>query len=315
MKTLFDETRINGIQLKNRLIRSATHEGLADKSGHLTDEVIKVYQDLAEGGVGLIITGVAYITEDSKYLHGMMGFYDDSFIPEYRKMTDIAHANDCPIIIQLAYAAKDGEMWTADAPSTEEIKAIVKPFGESALRAKRAGFDGVQIHAGHRYFLSQLLSPSKNGRQDEYGGSLENRTRLIVEIYDEIRRRAGEDFGVFIKLNSTDLDGDDEVFASCRYLCKQLADRGIDGIEISGGYGPFMPSRSFPYKESVLRDDAALIAKDVQVPVILVGLNRTPAVMEEILNTTDIEYFAISRPLIHQPDLPNLWREQARHHI
>ena len=308
MKTLFDETQMGQITLKNRLIRSATYEGLADSTGHMTDRLFKVYKDLAEGGVGLIITGVANITQKSKYLPGMMGIYDDSFIPDYKKLTDMSHGNDCPMLIQLPFAGSNGVLWTPSDPSVAELKAMIQPFGESALRAKRAGFAGVQIHAGHSYFLSQLLNDRQNTRRDEYGGSLENQARLLLEIYSEIRRTTGEDFHISIKINCTDLDGNHEVFTACRYVCAQLADEGINSIEISGGTGPFNLHPEFVYTESVLRDYAAQIAKETNIPVILVGLNRTPAVMEEILNMMNIRYFSLSRPLLRWPDLVNEWQ-------
>jgi len=308
MKTLFDETQMGQITLKNRFIRSATYEGLADKTGHMTDRLFQVYKDLAEGGVGLIITGVANITQESEYLPGMMGIYDDSFIQDYKELTDMSHENNCPIMIQLPFAGSNGIMWTPADPSTAEIKAMIQPFGESALRAKRAGFDGVQIHTAHSYFLSQLLNNQLNTRTDEYGGSLENQSRLLLEIFSEIRRIAGKDFHISIKINCTDLDGNHDVFTACRYVCTQLADKGIDSIEISAGTGPFNFHPEFKYTESVLRNYASQIASETNVPVLLVGINRNPKVMEEILNTKNIEYFSLSRPLLRRPDLVNEWQ-------
>ncbi|MBP2633240.1 MAG: oxidase [Firmicutes bacterium] len=309
MKTLFDETQLHNIKLKNRMIRSATWERMADKTGHLTDKLLKVYEDLANGGIGLIITSVAYITNDCQDLLGRLGIYDDSFIEDYKQLTKIAHDSKCPIILQLAYAGKDGEGYLPSSPTKEDIKSIVVAFGKSALRAKHAGFDGVQIHAAHGFFLSQFIHPSKNTRQDEYGGSLKNRTRILLEIYDEIRLQTGNDFNIFIKIDSTDLAETNDCFTSCEYACIQLANRGINAIEISGEKGAIVPSIRKNYPESIFKDYAAKIAEKVQIPVILVGLNRTPSIMKEILNTSTIEYFSLARPLLREPDLPNQWRK------
>lgn len=308
MKTLFVDTRINNMKLKNRIVRSATWEGMADSSGRLTARLANVYETLAKGGVGLIITGGTYITEDSTTLPGMAGIYDDSFIDDYKRLTDMVHENGCPIVMQLAYAGRGGEMWIPSSPSRNDIKSIVKAFGEGALRAKLAGFDGVQIHAAHGYFLSQFLNRKNNMRHDEYGGAIENRARILVEIYDEIRERTGSSFSIFIKINGTDAFDESEGFNSCKYACMQLAERGINAIEISGGDAELKNSLDNPYKESIFRDYAAGIAKDVRVPVILVGFNRTPAIMEEILNTSNIGYFALSRPLLREPALVNDWQ-------
>ncbi|MDR3590865.1 MAG: NADH:flavin oxidoreductase [Negativicutes bacterium] len=309
MKTLFDETFVNNIKLKNRFIRSATWEGMADGNGRLTDRLIGVYEALAAGGVGLIITGGTFLTKDATVLPGMAGIYEDSFVKDYRGFTDMAHARGCPIILQLAYAGRGGEMWTPASPSRSDIKSVVKAFGEGARRAKLSGFDGVQIHAAHGYFLSQFLSSHNNKREDEYGGAIENRARIILAIYDEIRSQTGSDFAVFLKINGTDADDEAEGFDACRYTCRQLAGRGIDAIEISGGNAELKKSLGNPYKESIFRDPAVRIAAEADTPVILVGFNRTPPVMEEILNTTNIEYFSLSRPLLREPNLVNQWRE------
>ncbi|BBB90526.1 MAG TPA: NADH:flavin oxidoreductase [Methylomusa anaerophila] len=314
MKTLFDETTINNInninnmKLQNRIIRSATWEGMADSAGRLTNRLIKVYETLANGGVGLIITGGTYFTKDSTTLPGMAGIYEDSLLQDYEKFTDMVHSSGCPIILQLAYAGKNGDMWLPSSPSHNDIKSIVKAFGEGAARAKLSGFDGVQIHAAHGYFLSQFLSRQNNTRQDEYGGIIENRARILLEIYDEIRNRTGSNFSIFIKINGTDAFDETEGVNACSYACRQLAARGIDAIEISGGADEIKKSLDNPHKESIFRDYAARIAEEVRVPVILVGHNRTPSVMEKILNTSAIEYFALSRPLLREPNLVNDWK-------
>ncbi|HWR39614.1 MAG TPA: NADH:flavin oxidoreductase [Patescibacteria group bacterium] len=309
MKTLFDVTQINGMTLNNRIIRSATWEGMADSSGRLTDRLLRVYDSLVSGGVGLIITSATYFTKDSTPLPGMTGFYDDSFISDYRQFTDRIHAGGCPVILQMTYAGRDGEMWTPSSPSREDIQSIVQAFGDGAYRARQAGFDGVQVHAGHGFFLSQFLSSQANTRRDEYGGTVENRTRILLEIYEAIRARTGDDFNIWIKINGTDMADETAGQGACRYACQQLARRGVNAIEISGGTAELTQKLDHPHHESIFRDEAASIAAAVNVPVVLVGYNRTPSVMEDVLNSTPIEYFSLSRPLLREPDLVNRWKQ------
>ncbi|HWR28367.1 MAG TPA: NADH:flavin oxidoreductase, partial [Negativicutes bacterium] len=169
MKTLFDKTQLSNLTLKNRMIRSATWENMADDKGHLTDRLFKSYETLAQGGVSLIITGGTYFTADSTTLSGMTGIYEDSFIQDYRKLTDRVHKSESSIFLQLSFAGRNGERWTPSSASQNDITSIVKEFGTAAFRAKQAGFDGVQIHAAHGFFLSQFLSRQKNTRTDRYG--------------------------------------------------------------------------------------------------------------------------------------------------
>lgn len=301
MKTLFDKTNINGIEIKNRFFRAATWERMADDKGHLTDKLIKLYEDLAKGGTGVIITSGAYITENSKSLPNQIGIYNDEFIEEYEKITTKIHEYGSKIFLQFAYATLNGQVLSPMDVSVEDIKTMVSAFGDAAERAEKAGFDGVELHAAHGYFHSQFLNSTENKRTDEYGGSIENNSRIILEIYDEIRKRTNKNFCAIVKINGINKYEEDDTFETCKYICMELSKRGIDAIEISGGRD------ETDYKESIYRNYAAEIAKEVEVPIILVGKNRNPEVMNQILNTTKINYFSLSRPLISQPDLVNLW--------
>jgi len=310
MKSLFDTTTIGKISLKNRLLRSATWEGMADSSGHPTPRLLQVYEDLAKGGIGLIITGATTILPHATGLPGMMNMSDDSAITGYQKLTSIIHQYDVPVVMQLTYVGVNGAWPAAGDPTHYELSSIIRAFGDAAVRVKESGFDGVQFHAGHGYFTSQFLNKQKNTRTDEYGGSVENRARFILELYDEIRSRVGDNFAVFIKINCGEFQTDDDgVFEACRYTCQQLNHRGIQAIEITGGVSgnPISPKGEFT--ESVFRDYAAKIADEIQVPVILVGMNRNPALLTELLNTTRISYYSLARPLIREPDLARVWQE------
>lgn len=339
MKTLFDKTKILNMEMKNRFFRGALWEALADNKGHMTRELWAIYEELAKGGAGTIITGYAYVTEHEQPNPGMMGIYEDSFIQEYKKFTDMVHNNGTHIIMQIVYGGfmtnyNVGER-TIWGPSTmenevtgtmakeismDEIKYLANRYAEAALRVKKSGFDGVEIHAGHGYMLSQFLSPFYNKRTDEYGGSIENRGRIIFEIFEAMREKVGKDFPIFIKLNSQDFVQDGGLTEEeSLYVAKKLAQLGIDAIEVTGGnesikeviennLGPVRTKVTISKdKESYFKKYAAKLAEEVDIPILLVGGNRHFEVMEDILNTTKINYFILSRPLTAEPDLINKW--------
>jgi 2,4-dienoyl-CoA reductase-like NADH-dependent reductase (Old Yellow Enzyme family) len=306
MKTLFDKTEIKSMRLENRFVRAATWEGMADENGYPTEKLIKLYEELARGGTGLIITGVAYPVEDSKVLNGMIGIYNDTFIPGYKELTDRVHKHGGKILIQVNYPGRDGKLINPEDLTIDEIKIVVSSFGDAAVRAEKSGFDGIEIHAAHGFFLSRFLTDNK--RKDEYGGSYENNSRIIFQIYDDIRAKTKSDFIIFAKVNCVDQIDSEIAFGVCTYLCTELSKKGVNGIEISGQSGEMNGKNDDHYEESIFRDYAAEIAGKVECPVILVGLNRSYSVMNEILNSTGIDYFSLSRPLICQPDLVNMWR-------
>jgi len=338
MKTLFDETVLGGIKLKNRFIRAATWENMADRQGRMTDKLTKVYEDLAKGGVGLIITGYARVMQDEQPRPGMMGIYDDSFIEEYKNLTEMIHKNGCKIILQIAYGGsntdykvKDRKIWGPSAVAhqvygtvpnemtKEDIRMLGNAFTSAAERAQASGFDGLEYHASHGYLLSQFLTPFYNKRNDEYGGAIENRARIIYEIYEQSRNRVGSNFPLIIKLHCSDFMEQGFTFEESKIVCQELAKRGIDAIEISGGnffsppeVSPVRMNIKSPEEESYFREYAAEIARIVNVPIILVGGNKSFEVMAGILSNSEIEYFSLSRPLLSEPDLINKWKIDSR---
>lgn len=335
MKSLFDETQFAGMKLKNRFVRSATHVGMADEDGHMTEKLFQVYEDLAKGGVGTIITGLAFISGLEQQIPHQEGIYDDSFISEYKKLTDMCHSYKANIVIQIACDGsqtapneKSGkDIWGPSA--VEDLGSKITPqemtykdilheqtaFADAALRAKKAGFDGVQMHVAHGYLLSKFLTPYYNHRTDEYGGSIENRSRMVLETYKAIREKVGPEYPVLIKINCEDYMSDGMTFSECKYVCNKLVELGLTAIEVSGGSSASSrpnegPRRKITLKEgSYFKSYAAEIAQEVNVPVILVGGNREVAPLTDILNDTAIEYFALCRPLLCESDLINRWQK------
>lgn len=335
MKTLFDHTQLSGMKMKNRFVRSATHDGRADALGHVTEKLIRHYEELAKGGVGTIITGLTNVTDIEKIVPGQMAIYNDSFIPEYQKLTDAVHQHDVNIIVQLVCngaqnsSKNEGVLW---APSTiedeatvagakemtkEDIQSMKDAFVNGAVRAKKTGFDGVQLHVAHGYLLSRFLTPYYNRRTDEYGGSTENRARVVLEICRRIREAVGPDYPVLAKINCDDFMDQGLTFEECKHVCKMLQEAGLSAVEISGGSRLSRPNEGVIRKvtaetESYFKQYAADIAEELDIPVICVGGHRDFNKLADIVNQTKIEYISLCRPFIREPELINRWTSGDR---
>ncbi|PST96013.1 oxidoreductase [Photobacterium iliopiscarium] len=335
MSTLFTEARIGNMALKNRFVRSATWENMATEDGHMTDKLYAIYEELAQGEVGLIVTGYANIVEEEKPNAGMMGMYNDSFIEEYQKLTDLVHQYDSKIVMQLAYGGtkttynlgervifapsavcEKGTQTLGQAMTQADIDYIVEAFALATKRAQDAGFDGVEIHAAHTYLINQFLSPYYNQRDDQYGGSLDNRMRFLLEIYAKIRTLVGDDFPILVKLTASEFFEGGLTFADTRLICKKLAVVGVDAIIISGnvhGKADTMVGESYDgytiEAEGYFHQYGDIISQDVDVPVITVGGLSEFDAIEAMANNTGIEFFALSRPLLSEPKLIKRWLE------
>ena len=334
MAILFDETAINGMVMRNRMVRSATWEGMCDHNGRPTDKLIQLYCNLAQGGVGLIITGFAFIGLEGKQMPGKMGIHTDEFESDYKKMTSAVHDAGGKIAVQIVHAGGQTDTLNAGrqplAPSAlqidqfpevpaeltkDEINNIIAAFGEGARRVKAWGFDAVQLHSAHGYLINQFLSPLTNRRTDEYGGSIDNRSRFLLEVYQIVRETVGSDFPVLIKLNAADnLEGGLEIDDAV-YVAEKLSQGGIDAIEVSAGtpasgaIGPARMKINKPEKEAYNLDPAKWMKKTVTCPIMVVGGFRSYGVAEKALIDDGMDYIALSRPLIREPGLPARWRQ------
>jgi 2,4-dienoyl-CoA reductase-like NADH-dependent reductase (Old Yellow Enzyme family) len=332
MSKLFEPGEINGMQLQNRFVRSATWEAMADENGAATPELINLLVKLARGELGLIINSHAYVQKVGQAGLKQLGIHNDDMISGLKDIADAVHDHGAKIVCQLAHAGFFGNTaltrQTPIAPSNvegiaegarqemtkEDIGRVIEAFAAAAGRAKSAGFDGVQIHAAHGYLLSEFISPLFNHRTDEYGGPIENRARLALEVFQAIRETVAKDFPVLIKMNSKEfVDGalmpQDFVQAG-----KMLAEAGIDAIEVSGGLPIRSTTRSSQLginkeeKEAYFQKEAAALRKQVAVPIILVGGNRSFHVAERLVNEGVADYISMSRPLIREPGLIKRWK-------
>lgn len=255
MPELFEKTVINGMELKNRLVRSATYENMADADGFPKQNLFQLYTKLARGGVGLIITGMAFVSPDGKISPaGMLGIDRDEHIPAYQELTRMVHEQGARIAMQIAHCGRQvivhDKAHHPLAPSAvrdmssfvkpkamheKDIERIIEAFGQSARRGKEGGFDAVQLHAAHGYLISQFLCPHTNRRRDQWGGSLENRMRFLREIYLRCRQEVGSDYPILVKISAYDYMKKGVKLEEGIEMCRILSDLGFDGIEVSCG--------------------------------------------------------------------------------
>lgn len=329
MKQLFEASNIGNISLKNRFIRSGTWMRKATEDGELTADLMNEYKKLAEGDLGLVIAGYARVNKFEKANNKMIGIYDDKFIEPLKEFTQMFHDNNTPVGIQIAMGGTqihfEGEVnWDIMSPSpaivkrmdedgteilidveemtVDQIKVVIKDFADAAVRVKQAGFDMVQLHGGHGYFISQWLNPELNRRTDEYGI---DKTKFTSELYAAVRAAVGPDFPIGIKINSEEKIGDESNHELVLDLCKHLDAAGIDMIEVSG----FAPSRTKVKleTESFFANFAKKLKEVVICPVVLTGGNKTFSQFDSLVERTDIDYIGLSRTLVSEPDLIKNW--------
>ena len=359
---LFNQTSLSGIKVKNRIIRSATHDGLADEKGAPTDKLITKYKYFAKNDVGCIITGYAAVSRNgvSPYPR-MMKIYEDSVINKYKELTEAVHSHSVPIVLQIAHCGRQTSSKAIGtqkvAPSNvlhafypdkakelteNEIYTIIDDFVAASVRAEKAGFDAVQLHGGHGYLLHDFLSPYGNRRKDRWGGSLENRCRIVELIIKGIKEKTN--LPVWFKLSAEDNRKGGMNIQSSVEICKRLENAGCDAIEVSCGTvqdgmntmrSKLMPMDAvFKYREPCASfpkllnkiaipaanlinplikqpqplenfnvDNAEIIKKNVSVPIIVVGGIHRISDMENILINGKADFISMCRPFICEPDL------------
>ena len=253
VEMLFEPGRIGPITVKNRFVRAATSETMSQPSGAITDAYRTLYRDLARGGAGLILTGHMFVHPRGRYFHRQAGIHSDSLVPSLRQFTSMIHDEGGTIFAELGHAGsqcRDPDVTPmapspvenfvsarAPASATEaEIEEAIASFGQGARRAREAGFDGVHIHAGHGYLISEFSSPHGNRRDDDWGGDAARRSRFVLAVYGAVRAAVGPDFPVTVKLGMADSmeEGGLQLEESLDRAVA-LEDAGVDAIEVSVG--------------------------------------------------------------------------------
>lgn len=301
---LFSPIKVGETVVKNRVFMPPISTNLADK-GYVTDALVAHYAARAKGGVGLIVTEVTTVEPTYIYLPGDMSIHDDSFIPGWKKLTEAVHQYDCKILPQLfhpAYMAfpipgtprliapsNVGPYYAKEAPRSvtkEELKVIIKQFGEAALRVKTAGADGVEIHAAHAHgLLGGFLSPLYNKRTDEYGGDISCRLRLTLEVIEEVRKMCGKDFIIDVRISGDEYTDGGLNINDMIYVSKTLEKAGVDMLHVSGGT-TIARGSSIPAPGTKMGAHALLseeIKKHVSIPVATVGRITEPWIADELI--------------------------------
>ncbi len=359
---IFKETTISDIKVKNRIIRSATHDGLAEENGAPSDELIKKYEQLARNEIGCIITGYAAVSKNgvSPYPR-MMKIFDDSVIDKYKKLTKAVHKHSAPIVLQLAHCGRQTSSKAIGlqkvAPSNvlhtfypdkskvltdNEIYSIIDDFVSAAVRAEKAGFDAIQLHAGHGYLLHDFMSPFGNRRTDNWGGNIQNRCRIVELIIKGIKEKTN--LPVWIKISAEDNRKNGMNIDTSVEICKRLESAGCDAIEVSCGTvqdgmntmrSKLMPMDAvFKYREPCASfpkllnrialpaanlinpmikqpeplenfnvSNATIIKNNVSVPIIVVGGIHKVDDMENIVTSGKADFISMCRPFICEPNL------------
>lgn len=327
---LFEPIQIGKTTVKNRIFMPPLSTNLADK-GYVTDALVEHYSNRARGGVGLIVTEVTTVEPTYTYLPGDMSIYDDSYIPGWKKLVDAVHKYDTKILSQLfhpAYMAfpvpgtpqliapsNVGPYYAKSAPravTVEELHVLVRQFGEAALRFKKAGGDGVEIQCAHAHgLLGGFLTPLYNKRTDEYGGDINGRLRLTLEVIREVRKQCGDDFIIDVRISGDEYSEGGLTLNDMIYVSKQLEKEGVDFLHVSGGNtikrGSSMPAPgTSPAPHAHASEE---IRKNVHIPVATVARINEPWVAEELIADGKADICMIGRANLCDSEFANKARE------
>ena len=318
-----------GVSTNNRLVKASTEELLAEKDGRMTKGMLSLYDTWGASGVGMILTGNMFVSQEGKSRNGnLVIFRDDQGLAEQSELAKRIQAHGAKGIVQINHAGRQamahtgfqpiapsavplegyGSIFQAPRAATEdELEQVIDDFVESAVFLEKAGFAAVEIHAAHGYLLSQFLSPLLNLREDRWGGPLENRASLLLQIVDRVKDAVSETFLVGVKLNSADFQrggfGEDDSLQ----VIEWLSEREIDFLEISGGNyesPAMMGSESTQKREAYFLSFAERVRAVSSVTLIVTGGFRSSSFMDDCIRDGECDLIGIARPMIVEPDLP-----------
>ena len=303
-KSIWQKAKIGELELNNRIVRSATNEHLGTLEGHITKDYINLYEKLAKSGIGLIITSHMAIDKNQRAECTHICANDIENEKNFKLLTDIVHRHGSKIIAQISYPGHHGSkmkdqvvktpsgLGETEALSQEDIMEYTKKHIETIKHLKKLGFDGVQLHMAHGFLLSEFLDPFYNKRKDDYGGSVNNRYRIIHELLAEANKIKDSNFVLISKIDSVSKAEESEFLNQQIEVCKWLEKDGIDAIEVSGSNFKKY-NQATPY----FLENAIKIKNKVNIPIILVGGFRNINQMEDALNK-GIDFISMSRPFI-----------------
>ncbi|MCU0594011.1 MAG: FAD-dependent oxidoreductase [Desulfobacterota bacterium] len=333
-ENLFSAQSIGGVQVKNRIVFAPMLDRCAHEDGSISKTSIGYYRERAMGGAGMLIVGAVYFARDAHYRPNQTGLYDDSLVESHKRLTESVHEEGSVIGCQLhhagirlsqkAFGAGSATRSVGpsavpfvitdavpDALSVEEIHGITEAFSKAALRARNAGYDLVELHAGHGYLLHSFLSPFFNKREDLYGGSIDHRARFLCEVIRGIKRETGSEFPVSVRINGTDfLPGGIDIGQAVLHA-RLIEEAGADAIHVSAGMREtrhyMIPGAFFP--QGVYAGFSEKIKKSIKIPVMTVGRYVDPQVAEQVLAEGKADFVVMGRALLADPELPNKTKE------
>ena len=316
---LFTPGRIGNVEIKNRICKAPQTSGLSHMDGSVSERLVRYYEDLAKGEVGMIIVEYAYVDRlYSKSASNQLGICDDEYIVGLGWLADsIKNAGSVPCI-QIEHCGRQrflgppmksaspnpwplmyqryGQAAIPEELTIAEIHDIVEAFGKAAKRAKDAGFEVVEIHGAHGYLITNFLSPFTNQRTDWYGGSRENRFRFLEQIFTRCKEYVGEDFPLIVRLSGTDYEPGGMTIEDTIYYAKRLEELGCAAIDVSGGDHHQMIHQVTPMQLSKGHNvwAAEAIKKEVSIPVFATGSITLPEYAEEIHMVEAATYFYLA---------------------
>jgi 2,4-dienoyl-CoA reductase-like NADH-dependent reductase (Old Yellow Enzyme family)/thioredoxin reductase len=327
---IFIPGNIGKMELKNRLVVPAMATMYANKDGTISERLIDYHENKAKGGWGLIITEDQRISEEAGGFPNLPGLWDDSQIESQKIMTKAVHKYGTKIAAQIYHAGRQttkavsGKQPVAPSPlpdpmngevpkelSVEEIKKLVQMYADAAFRAKKAGYDAVEIHGAHGYLISTFLSPFSNKRTDDYGGNLIKRSKFAFEIVKAIKEKTGEDYPIIFRISADELVYGGLTIEDTRIIAQKLEEAGIDAIHVSIGVSASQQYTIAPahVRHGWIADCAAQIKSVVNIPVITVNRINHPDIAETILKSGQADFVAMGRASLADPELPNKTKE------
>lgn len=329
-ESLFEPIKIGSMELKNRLVVPAMSTLTATPEGASTEQFIAYHERKAKGGWGLIITEYYGVAPHVGFFPAMLGIWNDELVENHRQLTDRVHAAGAKIAAQISHSGRETYIAVSDenlaAPSPysdvsgtkrprelqiPEIKKIIGQYGDTALNLKRAGFDAVEIYAAHGYLISEFLSKYSNKRTDEYGGTLENRMRFLLEIIADVRSKVGPDYPVMVRLSTVEYVPGGLSIAESRVIAQKLEEAGVDAIDCSQGIFTVSQNIVEPMmmENAVFADNAAKIKEVVNIPVMTAGRINEACLAESVLKAGKADLIGMGRASLADPDFPIKVRE------
>ncbi|MFC2038755.1 NADH:flavin oxidoreductase [Chloroflexota bacterium] len=328
MPSIFEPFVINKMELRNRFVRSATMDSMANNS-MLSDAEVELYRDLGKGEIGLIYSHGLYPTQEGKCSPRQLSVHNDDSLPSLKKLVDIVHEGGGKIAAQILHGGWMSSSDTSGMPpvgptalihprsglqvrelSSEEVYKLVEDYVRAAIRIKEAGFDGVQLHGAHSWILSAFLSPATNKRTDEWGGTNEKRANLVRKICEGIKKAAGDDYPTMVKLGIKDYHPEGKTITEGIEQARLIVESGADAIEVSEGleqdfFHHIRTDATSPY----YLEECRQVKQELSVPVILVGGMREVHDMQAVLDDEIADAVSMCRPFIMDPYLVKNIRE------